>query len=197
MATFGSITFGEQLGSYELVNIPATKLPQDAASAMAAINSSILGATYVPIWFVGKQLVNGYNYLFLCREIRSTKDRTPSIVGVVVNVPPTVSAEKSYKIVEIIEEVVLQPEIQMAFDTATKFLTGVNYKPIIYIGKQLVHGTNYHIICQAKGIFPNSTPYPVVLTVNVNEQSTSVVAITPIPEYTECTMLGAPLGEWP
>ena len=50
---FGGIELGGTFGGYEILNIPANKLPQDVASAMSAVNSNpLLGATYNPIWYV-------------------------------------------------------------------------------------------------------------------------------------------------
>ena len=44
-------------------------------------------------------------------------------------------------------------EIQKAWDKATETLTGMSYNPIAIVGKQLVAGTNYAIICYAKGSY--------------------------------------------
>ena len=86
---FGGIELGETFGGYEIVNQPADKLPQDVASAVGAVNSTpLLGATYNPLWYVGKQTVNGVNHLFIAEDIRSTKNKDKSIVGLVINVPP-------------------------------------------------------------------------------------------------------------
>ena len=70
---FGGIELGENFGGYEIANLPVNKLPQDVATAMGAANSNpLLGATYSPIWYVGKQTVNGVNYFFIAEDIRTT-----------------------------------------------------------------------------------------------------------------------------
>lgn len=180
---FGSIELGEAFGGYEIVNIPASKLPQDAASAIGAVNTNpMLGATYLPIWYVGKQLVNGINHFFIAEDIRATKNKDKSIVGLVINVPPGEGSIKGEgaKVVRIIEEADLSPEVQAAFETAEKGLVGVSYKPVAYLGSQVVRGVNHYIICQAKTIYPGAEPYAVGMVLNVFEGNVSVVEIVPI-----------------
>lgn len=179
---FGSIELGQVFGGYEIVNTPADKLPQDLASAFGIVNSGLLGATYQPIFYVGKQVVNGVNHFLICEEIRSTKSQTKMIVGLVVNIPPGEGSTKGEgaKIVNIIEQADLAPEIQAAFDTAEKQLIGVSYKPVAYIGSQVVRGVNHYIVCEAKYIYPGAEPHAVVLAINIFEGNISVVGILPI-----------------
>ena len=184
---FNGIELGELLGGYEIVNKPANELPQDLASAVGNINGGILGATYQPIWYVGHQLVNGTNHLLICKEIRSTKDKNTCIVGLVINIS---TSGKDATVVEIIEEAKLSAEVQVAFLAAEKQLVGVGYKPLAYIGSQIVKGVNHYLICQAKGIYPNATPYAVVICINIFENQVSVVCITPLPIKTEEMICG-------
>ena len=60
---FGGIELGGALGGYEIINKPASTLPQDLASAISVVNAGKLGATYDPLWLVGKQLVNGMKFV--------------------------------------------------------------------------------------------------------------------------------------
>ena len=190
--TFGSIELGGTLGGYDLMDIPADKLPQDAAAAMGAANADILGATFSPIWYVGKQLVNGVNYLFIAEQIRITKAANKYIVGLVINVPPGEGAIKGEgaKIVRIIESEELSPEVQAAFTGVEKGLIGVSYKPVFYLGKQVVKGENHFIVCEAKNIYPGAEPYAAVMCINIFEGVVSLVGITPIPSSAEETLCG-------
>lgn len=190
---FGGISLGEGcFGGYTIDNKPATSLPQALASALPHINESLLGATYVPLWYVGHQLVNGTNYMLVCKEIRATREVTPMIVAMVINVPPMkpgVSPGENAKVVAIIEEANLTPELATIFSTSEKGLVGVSYKPIAYVGKQVVRGTNYYFLCEAKRIVANPTPYAVMLCINVFEGQCSVISIEQIED--------SALGEWP
>ena len=181
--TFGGIELGGTLGGYEIVNIPANKLPQDVASAVSAANSApLLGATYNPIRYVGKQLVNGVNHLFIAEDSRVTKNKDKSIVGLVVNVPPGENAAKGEgaKVVRIIESEELAEEVQTAFATVENGLIGVSYKPVLYIGSQVVKGVNHYIVCEAKGIYPGAEPYAAIMCVNIFEGKASLVGVMPI-----------------
>lgn len=190
---FGGIELGETFGGYEIANLPVNKLPQDVASAMSAVNSTpLLGATYNPIWYVGKQLVNGVNYFFIAEDIRSTKNKDKSIVVLIINVPPgehSMQGEGA-KIDRIIESEELAPEVQTAFATIEKGLIGVSYKPVVYIGKQVVRGENHLIVCEAKTIYPGAQPFAVVLCLNIFEGNPSIVGITPLNSSTKETICG-------
>lgn len=177
---FGGIERGGFLGGYEIVNCSCTSLPQDAATAMSSINSTLLGATFDPLWYVGSQLVNGTNYLFIAKELRVTAASKPMIVGLVVNVPPAPNQDDA-KIVRIIErDSQMPPEAVTAFAQVEKSLVGVSYRPVLYIGQQVVKGMNYYIACEAKGIYPDAEPYPVIMCINVFQQCASIVTIEKI-----------------
>jgi hypothetical protein len=61
MSKPGGIEFEGLLGGIRIINKPATSLPQDLATAIGEINEGLLGATYVPLWIIGDQIVNGIN----------------------------------------------------------------------------------------------------------------------------------------
>ena len=180
---FGEIEFGKNFGGYEIINKTADQIPQDAASAIGIVNSNpLLGATYIPIWLWGKQVVNGVNYFFIAEDIRATKDKDKSIVGLIINIPPGTGAIKGEgaKIVRVIENEKLSEEIDVAFNEVVKGLCGVAYKPIAYIGKQIVKGENHYILCEAKTIYPGAQPRAVILCINIFEGKSSVVSIFPL-----------------
>ena len=190
--TFGGIELGGTLGGYEIVNVPATKLPQDVASAVSNLNTNLLGATFNPLWYVGKQTVNGVNHLFIAEEIRITKTTDKYIVGLVVNVPPGANADKGEgaKVVRIIESEALPEDVEEAFLTVSKPIVGVSYRPIMLLGKQVVKGENYYILCEAKTIYPGTEPKAVVFVVNVFDGKPSLVGIAPIGKDTQETICG-------
>lgn len=180
---FGGIELGGTFGGYEIINQPTDKLPQDVASAVSVVNSTpLLGATYLPIWYVGKQLVNGVNHFFIAEDVRVTKNKDKAIIGLVINIPPGEGSIKGEgaKVVKIIESEELPEDVQIAFDTVTKGLCGVGYKPVAYVGKQTVRGVNHFIVCEAKGIYPGAQPYAVTLCVNIFEGNASIAGIAPI-----------------
>ncbi len=174
---------GKTFGGYEIINQPANKLPQDLASAIGIVNSNpLFGATYNPIWLWGKQLVNGVNYLFIAEDIRTTKNKDKSIVAIIINIPPGEGAMKGEgaKIVRVIESEKLSEDVELAFNEIVKELKGVAYKPVIYLGKQIVKGENHYILCESKIIYPDAQPRAVILCINIFDGKHSVVSITPV-----------------
>lgn len=195
---FGAIELDKSFGGYELVNRPATSLPQDLATALSTVNQDLLGATYIPIWYVGKQIVNGVNHKLICRQIKTTKDNAQAIVALTLNIPNGSNGEKT-TMVDITEEATLDEGLQYAFDMAVRPLVGAIYKPLAYVGKQIVKGTNYYFICSARRVHPDSIPYPAVVCVNQFDGAFMVVSIEPlIPQVSDNGKgFAAPLGEWP
>ena len=180
---FGGIELGETFGGYEIVNQPADKLPQDLTSALGIVNAEPhLGATYNPLWYWGKQTVNGVNHLFIAEDIRSTKNKDKSIVGLIINVPPGEGSIKGEgaKIVRIIESEKLAEELDMAFQEVVKELKGMSYKPVMCLGRNTTCGENHYILCEAKVIYPGAQPHAVILGINIFGGKSSVACILPI-----------------
>lgn len=187
---FGEIELGKTFGGYEIINKPANRLPQDLTSAIGIVNSNpLLGATYNPLWLWGKQPVNGVNYFFIAEDIRATKNKDKSIVGLIINIPPGEGAVRGEgaKIVRIIENEKLSEEVELAFKEVVQELRGMSYKPVAYMGKQVVRGENHYILCEAKVIYPGAQPRAVVVGINIFENKPSIACILPIGNATDDT----------
>ena len=181
MSKLGGLELNPALGGLEIINQPATSVPQDLATAFGEINEGLLGATYVPIWVVGKQVVNGVNYYVIAKEIRATKDKDTLIVTMVINIPPVQSdgTQEKASVVKIVEEADLPTELELVFKAGTN-VCGVSYTPLAYIGKQVVKGINYYFIAQAKVIYPGAEPYAAFVCINVFEGNATLQYVTPI-----------------
>ena len=59
----------------------------------------------------------------------------------------------------ISEDAALTEEARAAFEKAMEGLTGVGYEPVALIGTQVVSGTNYCILCEARTIVPDAAPF--------------------------------------
>ena len=182
---FGGIEFGGKLGGYELINQSTEKLPQDLASAVGKVfgENGMLGATYDPIWYLGTQIVNGTNHLLICLQTRLTKENDKKIVGVVINIPAGSIGGNDAKIVEVIEDsdliegTNLELGIREKFERAMNGLVGVSYKPVMYVGSQVVKGMNYYIVAEARLIYPNSEPYAAMICINEFQGNVGLVGI--------------------
>lgn len=57
------------------------------------------------------------------------------------------------------EGAALTDEAKAAFEKALEGLTGVAYQPIAQVATQVVAGTNYCILCEARVVYPDAVPY--------------------------------------
>jgi hypothetical protein len=62
---------------------------------------------------------------------------------------------------------------QAAFEKATKELDGANYVPVALLGKQLVAGMNYCILCQVTPVVPDAQPHYALAYVYTDLQGVS------------------------
>ncbi len=74
-----------KLGGFEFEEFKGlTKMPQRAVSAWAKVEE-LVGASYKPLLYCGKQVVRGLNHLFIAEQTLITADQRKRIVTVVVN----------------------------------------------------------------------------------------------------------------
>lgn len=73
------------LGKIEYENFKGlTTMPQSAASAWGAVEK-LIGAKYIPLVYVGKQIVKGVNHYFIAEQILSVSGEEKAIVSLCVN----------------------------------------------------------------------------------------------------------------
>ena len=61
------------------------------------------------------------------------------------------------------EDPAVTEEVETLLEKATTGLLGVAYKPVAYLGSQVVAGTNHAILCQARVVSPDAQPYFVIV----------------------------------
>ena len=64
---------------------------------------------------------------------------------------------------ETVSDPAVTDEIRVLFDKAMEGLLGVNYLPVVYLGKQIVAGCNHAILCQATTVYPGAAPRWVIV----------------------------------
>ncbi len=88
------------LGGWDISELKSCNLPQKAASAFTGATMDLVGATYEPVLYVGKQLVNGTNYCILAKQTLVTAQPKIRLVKLVVH--ESLHAEYSLESVSII-----------------------------------------------------------------------------------------------
>jgi len=175
----GGITLGGKYGGYELINQPATSMPQDLASGFYIAQEGFVDSSFEPIYIVGKQVVNGINYFVIAEQTLVIEHQHPikRIVGMVINIPPKSIGGKNAKIIDIVTSEVprIPVEIEKPLKEELAKLVGANNKPIALIGTQVVKGTNYFVVGEstAAAVVPNAEPHAILITLNVfNDKAT-------------------------
>ncbi len=74
-----------KVGGWNFDEFKGVRLPQKAASAFSAAAEGLTGASYVPLLYVGTQVVNGTNYAFIALQTLILAEPKKRIVKLVIN----------------------------------------------------------------------------------------------------------------
>lgn len=178
--TFGGIELGGKLGGWKVLNHSVSSLPQDLAS----VDFKNFGAKFEPLWVVASQVVNGTNYLLICKETRSDLNSTKSIVGLIVNIPAGSIDGKNARIVEVIEDTELvegtnpDDQVKQYLDGILKpngeLICGVGLRYILYVGHKITKGINHIVFMERHVTALNAEPEAVLVEFNVFEGKASL-----------------------
>ena len=74
------------LGGWNYDDVKSCNLPQKAQSAFTAVTGGLVGADYMPVAYMGSQVVNGTNYCIIALQtvITATPEKRP--VKMIINV---------------------------------------------------------------------------------------------------------------
>ena len=76
-------------GGYVLAEMNACDLPEEVATGLEKTLNSMLGAKYVPVLYVGHQVVAGMNHMIICKQVRATANAEERLVKEVLHSAPT------------------------------------------------------------------------------------------------------------
>ena len=80
------------LGGWNIDEMKSVNLPQKAQSAFTAVTGGLVGAEYMPVLYVGSQIVNGTNYCILAVQTIITGTPEKRLVKMIINVSSNGSA---------------------------------------------------------------------------------------------------------
>lgn len=161
-------------GGWE-VNTGSTSISKNAAAkaAFKKATAELLGVSYQPIAVLGTQVVAGTKYAILCKATPVYPDAAPEITIMYIyeNVDGTVDIDGFQTIISGGDEGGFKANtgkfeiknkknkaVYSAYKKAMKELVGVDYKPVLYLGKQTKSGSSYMILCRSQAVYPNA-PY--------------------------------------
>ena len=81
------------VGGWTIVGVGKAQLPEEAEQAFKAVTEKLLGADYVPVAYLGSQVVAGMNYAILCTRTLVTANPVTDLAVLTVYVDLTGSAE--------------------------------------------------------------------------------------------------------
>ena len=140
-----------------------------------------------PIAILGKQIVAGTNYMFLCEAEKTYK---VAVVYKDLEGKAQVTQVNKFDVKKYVNEdfgleaemlsggwstevpgkpIMLEEKIQEAFDKATERLMGVSYYPIAVLAEQEKSGTNYAVMCYGRLSDQNATTGVFVLTLYIDK----------------------------
>lgn len=73
------------VGTWKLADIEACNLPQNLATGFSELFGNMLGARYTPVLYCGNQLVNGTNYMLICKQTLAVQNDEEHLVKVVLH----------------------------------------------------------------------------------------------------------------
>ena len=74
----------------------------------------------------------------------------------------------------------LPQKVQSAFTLVTGELTGADYQPVLYVGKQVVNGTNYCVLAIQRIIAPNTELRLVKMIMIINVDSAGKASLVSV-----------------
>ncbi len=73
------------VGDYKLAPMQGCPLPEQVGSGLPDLLKSLVGADYLPVLYVGEQVVHGINHMLICRQTLATQGAPEHLVKMVVN----------------------------------------------------------------------------------------------------------------
>lgn len=162
-----SVTGGwEVTSSYSLGKNP------EAKAAFKKATKDRVGLSCKPLAVLGTQVVMGTNYAILCRSTAVSPEADPEICIMYINEDfeggaeiigfKTIIGEQSDGGFTVNKGNLAiskskNKKVYSACQKALEGVVGVSYKPVAYLGSQLVAGNNYLILCRSKTASPEAS----------------------------------------
>ena len=74
-----------KIGGWELAEMQSCSMPEKVASGFSEVTHALVGARYVPVLYVGTQMVHGMNHMIICKQTLAVQGATEHLVNMVLN----------------------------------------------------------------------------------------------------------------
>ena len=170
---------------------------QEVKDLLTKATEGLSSTEYIPVAFLGTQVVAGTNYLVLCKTAPITEDAKATYALVTLyedlegNVEITdVQASEAAAPVTAEDGSTLAggytepetPEVtdeaQEALSKACEGLSGASYEAKALLGTQVVAGTNYKLLCKVTTVTENEASSYVIVTVYADLEGNAEISET-------------------
>ena len=200
------------VGSWD-IQVVTGGMPQKVATAFAEATENLLGAEYVPIAYLGSQVVNGINHAVLAEQILTVGRDVKNIVLMIFNQKEdkvtlsniervVQSGDKLGGIIVDVKETMPEDATE-ALDKVLSDMVGSKVEPFVYLGEQVTKGTNYIFAATVTPVTLEPQAKVMIVVVNAMENKIYMkdllggnglgYAFT----WLKNPGFGTPLGEWP
>ena len=114
-------------------------------------------------WCVMKKIVAGSDGKLLPKALATRAEAAtmfmrlnPEVAAQETPIIPVVGGWSKYSEAQELDMTKIPEGAKEAFELATKGLLGASYKPIAYLGSQVVAGANYKFLCEVAAVTPDS-----------------------------------------
>jgi hypothetical protein len=166
------------------IDVITDAMPEKVATAIGKLNETLLGAEYVPIAYLGQQVVNGINHAVLAEQTIITGKDVKNVVLIIfnekpntmelalVNIERVVEGGNGAGAVEVDPKTDIPTDAKLAFDVALGGFVGSDVEPFALLATQVTEGINY--IFAAEVTPATREPKKIVSTVTVNTMLNSI-----------------------
>ncbi len=202
------LTGGDVVGGWTKAESPA--ITEDFRTVFERATSALTGMEYIPVAYLASQVVAGTNHCVLCKAAATVPGAETAYVIVYIyedlngNAQITGTAECGAQAnlsdvdggwAEPESPAVTQAALQ-AFTKASETLAGMEYTPVALLATQVVAGTNYRILCEARATVPDAETQYVILTVYEDPQGHAEITETVEFESAELTQIANPVEQY-
>lgn len=184
--------------------LSAVKLPEDVQKAFDKNFAGARGAEYIPVAYLGTQVVSGLNHAILCKSTSKTDNAaeylsaaviytdtdgnseiTDNVDFVIANYTNTSAATPDqraggWSIPDEIPEAKISDKDKSVFDKALENYNGTKPEPVAMLGTQVVAGTNYAFLCLMPAEGDTPAYYQIFIIYADLNGKTDVINATPL-----------------
>jgi len=179
-------------GSWTTDIIAPDKIEKRIKTRCELVLENLVGMKYEIVLYCGYQVVNGVNYMLLCKGTSVTEKPYTVLAKVIINESSggaftimsitTIAEDRglngAWKIADKLELGGLPQPVATGFSELFGEIAGASYSPVMYFASQIVSGTNHMILCkQTLSTFPAAEKLVMIILNQSTGNKFTVVSI--------------------